>query len=95
MTAVALGSIGWPDVVTSGGQLQPNGLRTILSHNNFWNQSPSGNIVKTHRKRPVSPLATFVPLLKGGVHDPRFAGPFYIEDWPLILCDLEPNGSGS
>jgi len=37
-------------------------------------------------------LATSSCLLKGGVHDPRFAGPLYIEDWQLILYNLNPNG---
>ena len=74
------------------------GALGLLSQTGQRSSSPRQNPEKIHlqfRAQRGSKSSLFWWLschLKGGVHDPRFAGPLYIEDWQLILCNLNPNG---
>ena len=55
------------------------------------NRSTSTTILNTNRKRAVSHMFLH---FEGLGKWPRFAGPFYIEDWEFIVGNLNANGSG-
>ena len=72
-------------------------LRTILSRPNRPPEKlQKPKPIQNHRQKDIenAPLAKCSCPLKGGVRDPRFAGPLYIEDWQFTRSIFNPNGSG-